>query len=118
MVTCVPGVHDELGHLEGVSLQQPLTRDLHLTGVSDLRLTHHDLKGTVGHMFPVLLHADHMFAHFLWRERDPCREELTLGNKRRMSLDWFLLFRMTSVSMFRCLWYFEVTADSKTLFTV
>lgn len=73
--TCVPGVDDELGHLEGVTLHQPLTVNLHLAGVSDLRLTHHDLKGTVGHVFPVLLHAYHVFAHFLRRERDPCRPE-------------------------------------------
>lgn len=74
-LTCVPGVNDEFGHLKDVSFHQPLTVNLHLTGVSDFRLTHHDLKWTVGHMFPVLLHTHHVFTHFLWCERDTCRQE-------------------------------------------
>lgn len=78
-LTCVPGVDDELGHLEGVSLHQPLTVNLHLAGISDLRLSDHDLERTVRNMFPVLLHAHRVFSNFLWCERDPCRQEETFS---------------------------------------
>lgn len=74
ILTCVSGVHDELGYLKGVPLHQPLTIDLHLAGVSDLWLANHDLKWTVGHMFTVLFHTNFMFPNFLWCERDSCRK--------------------------------------------
>lgn len=67
-LTCVPGIHNELAHLKGVSLHQTLTVHLHLAGVSNLRLTHHDLEWTICDVFPTLLHAHHMLAHFLWGE--------------------------------------------------
>ncbi len=73
--TCTSGVHDELSHFKGVSFNQSFPKHLHLTGVSDLRLAHHDLEWAVGHVFSILLHADHMLTHlfrsegYSWRQR-------------------------------------------------
>lgn len=73
--TCTSGVHDELSHFKGVSFDQTFSKHLHFTGITNLRLAHHDLEWAVGHMFSILLHADHMLTDlfrsegYSWRQR-------------------------------------------------
>ena len=73
--TCVPGVHEELCHLEGVRLGQAFAEGLDAAGVADLRLAHHDLEGAVSHVRAVLPHVDLVLAHLLGREGDAWEEE-------------------------------------------
>lgn len=80
--TCIASVHNELRHLESLSLGKPLAPDSDFAGVSNLRRPHQNLKGAVGDVLAALAYAHHMLTNLLGCKRDPCGE----GTVSRASL--------------------------------
>lgn len=80
--TCIASVHNELCHLEGLSLGKALAPDSNFAGISNLRRPHQNLKGAVGDMLAALAYAHHMLTDLLGGKRDPCGE----GTVSRTSL--------------------------------
>lgn len=83
MLTGLPRVHDEAGVVEGRPLDQAVAMSFDLTGITDLRLNHHDGDGTVGDVAAVLQNADPMLTHLAGDEGDTWEGERGGGEKRR-----------------------------------
>lgn len=63
-------VNHKAGIVEGGSLNETVTVSFDPTGITNLRLDHHDGDGTVDDMAAVLQDADPVFPHFPWNEGD------------------------------------------------
>lgn len=72
--TCIASVHNELCHLEGLSLGKAFAPDSNFAGIPNLRRPHQNLKGAVGDMLATLAHAHHVLTDLLGGKGDPCGE--------------------------------------------
>ena len=66
-----------------MSLHQAVPKHLDLAGVADLGLAHHDLKGAVGHVLPILHDAHYVLANLLRSEGDACGSGGQKGRQER-----------------------------------
>jgi len=67
-LTCISRVYNEVTHFKGSSFYQATSKNSCSSGISYLRLDHHDCYRAVWYMAPIFLDANQMFSYFPWNE--------------------------------------------------
>lgn len=74
-LTRISCVYNEVTHFKGSSFYQTTSKNSRSSGISYLRLDHHDRYRAVWYMAPVFLDANQMFSYFPWNEWDTYKAE-------------------------------------------